>query len=304
MNIVEVQLDVTSDELISAYGAGALVAIEFSATGGGAGFAVATTVPIVSGTENYSYAHAAGTGTTWYRLRYSNALATIFSDYSAEFQVGTTTYAALGDLLSLFETRPSSPDRLERLEGLLQTATDEFIRKCGGRDYFRHPASGTETWLAEAGGVSDSWSDVLHVHDGIVSLTGIDVSFDRGITFEALTVDQWILEGRTPHDSSPIPPGEPAFHLRLLYPFPTIRRFSPAQGTVRLTGARGWPAVPAQLREGIAQRARQMAYADPSFSGSVPGPSEYNGGGSTYERWPQILWRFFDDEAQRFWCSL
>ena len=42
------------------------------------------------------------------------------------------------------------------------------------------------------------------------------------------------------------------------------RRFPSVSSAARLTGVRGWPAVPASLSEGVAQRVRQLAFADGS----------------------------------------
>src|SRR6185369_14680257 len=93
--------------------------------------------------------------------------------------------------------------------------------------------------------------------------------------------------------------GEPSFHVRLVYPWSLIRSFPRGSGLVRLTGARGWPAIPAQLREGVVGRVRQLAAADGTFSGTLAGPPEY-AAGTPFEYWPQVLYRFLEGESDRF----
>jgi hypothetical protein len=87
MNIIRINVD---PEVLAtnAYGAGALVRIERSATGGGAGYAELGTVAIVAGTMAATYYHTTGASSDWYRTRYCNALNTLQSEYGGEFQAG------------------------------------------------------------------------------------------------------------------------------------------------------------------------------------------------------------------------
>ena len=68
-----------------AFGAGALIRIESAATIAGV-YAEITTLPIVATQVQYQYWDPAGTATTWYRWRVSDAGNAIDSDYSAPLQ--------------------------------------------------------------------------------------------------------------------------------------------------------------------------------------------------------------------------
>ncbi len=293
-----------------AFGAGALVRWERSDDAATTWLEVSTAA-IASGQAQYTLWDSAGTAASLYRWRVSNAGNTAVSPYSAAAPGTSPTdsasglaYADLGDVLGLFQTAitgaaTGDARKLSRLQELLLRSTDELIREMGGRDYFRRPASGDKTWTQDGDG-----TPILHVHQGLVSLTTLEVSFDLGISY--LTVDSsfWELRGADPHKTEPIPYGEPYFHVRLK-PWGPYPLFIRGASTVRLTGGEGWGAIPAALREGCAERTRQLAYADPSFSGSIPGPDEYAAGGSTTDRWPRTTWNFMRNESRRFMaCSL
>ena len=88
MNVVKVTVE-NPDELlnVSAYGAGAIVRLQSSATEGGA-YSNEATAAIVAGTNSYTLYDTDGTSSTWYRTRYENVGATLTSDWSTSFQVG------------------------------------------------------------------------------------------------------------------------------------------------------------------------------------------------------------------------
>ncbi|MBV9487177.1 MAG: hypothetical protein JO246_14095, partial [Frankiaceae bacterium] len=64
---------------------------------------------------------------------------------------------------------------------------------------------------------------------------------------------------------------------------------------------RGWPAVPETLIEATAQRARQLAWAEGSFSGSQAGGMDEFGSPAPTDRfWPQSTYNFIARQASRF----
>lgn len=71
----------------SALGPGALIVVEASPSGSGAGFTEIGTVPLVAGVDAYTFYDPAGVPGTFYRTTYDNAARTATPDYSAEFQV-------------------------------------------------------------------------------------------------------------------------------------------------------------------------------------------------------------------------
>jgi hypothetical protein len=253
----------------------------------------------------YDIWDAAGVVGTWYRTRISNAAASTFSPYSAPFEGGAVTrYAELDDVLPMFDTVPN-PRKQARLLRLLDVATSEVTTQMDGRDFFRHPTSGSATWYGSVGrtyrtrGGSDY--GILHEHGGIVSLDQLEVSQDLGGSFSVVSTADYVLRGTDPESAEAPPPGEPYFHV-VFTGIGTVQGLPRGVNVVRLTGVRGWPAIPVDLVEGTAQRARQLAYADPSYSGSIPGESEY-GAGPVSLRWPQTLYNFLQSERERFWCQ-
>lgn len=211
-------------------------------------------------------------------------------------------YASIDDLLPLFETPPKDT-RQVRLEGLLEVATGELIGECGGRDYFRHPTAGARTWTIDGRG-----DDVLHVHEGLLELSLLEISLDAGLSFVELDPAHYQLLGARYTDGELPADGEPYFHVRLRRPPVGIYRCFPhGQSVIRATGVTGWAMPPRVLVESTAERARQLAYGDSTYSGSVPGPDEYaeGGAGGVSDRWPQLLWNFLRNERLRFYaCSM
>lgn len=295
---------------VGAFGAGALIRIESASAVGGPFTEIGTIAVTTTQVQPFTYWDSAGAASSWYRWRVSNSGNTVFSPYSAAFQgtsptdvASSDSYATLGDLMPLFKTKPGA-SQYARLNALLRTATAEIIEELTGRDYFRHPASGTESWYVDLATLRRRGEDpsIAHVHDGIVSIDTLELSDDGGSTFSTITAGDYYLRGSDPASDASMPAGEPAFHLVFTglgsqTTFPRGRRVG------RFTGARGWPAVPRLLREGTAQRARQLAYADPSFEGVVPAMDEM-GRPTVSHRWPDVLYTFLANERQRFWCHV
>lgn len=293
-----------------AFGAGALIRIERSATSGGT-YAEVTTLPIVATTISYTYWDPAGDATSWYRWRVSNAGNTVDSPYSDPFQgsspasVFPTSYATLAQAMGLFTTAPNAA-RQARLATLLGVATSEIAIELEGRDYFRHPAVGSATWwlsVPRRYGVRGRGDyRILHAHEGIVALDTLEVSQDAGASFVTVASGDYVLRGSDPDSSEAPASGEPYFHV-VLTGLGTIQSVPRGTNVVRGTGAHGWPSIPAVLTEAVAERARQLANADPSYTGSVPGESEY-GSGPVSLRWPQTLYNFLAAERTRFFCHV
>jgi hypothetical protein len=198
------------------------------------------------------------------------------------------TYASLDRLLALFETRPKDA-RHYRLAQALQTATDELNGEIG-RDYFRHPGTGTEEFLL---GGTDVDADVLHIHRGLVELETLEVRLGGG-AYTEVVADDFVVMGDAPTMQPALGSGIPSFHIVL-----RRGRFPKGLDAVRLTGALGWPAAPDALGESCAARARQIVFADPSYEGSIPSDEAY-GRISVSTRWPHVFWKFVEREARRF----
>lgn len=284
-----------------AFGAGALIRIESGPTNSGSWTEVQT-LPVVATQVQYQWWDTVGIGTTWYRWRVSNAGNTTDSPYSVAFQ-GTNpaafappvSYATMDDVLATFETPITDARKLRRLASLLGTATSQVIEACGHRDYFQHPATGTATWTMDGDG-----GDTLHLHEGLVSLSLLELSFNGGLTFVPVDAADYVLRGDSPYVAEPIPDGEPAFHVRFTG-FGKYVTFVPTIRAARLTGVRGWPAIPSSLVEATTQRDRQLAFASAGYSGGdAGGPDEYGRISTTDRFWPQSLYNFLQAERSRF----
>lgn len=304
--MVRVDVLLTQDPAVlrgaGAFGVGAVVRLERSATQTGT-FAEVAFQAVAAGTYRYTFWDS-GDNTMWYRWRVASddtGSPASTSLYSAPFQgidpvssSAPVSYAVLGDLLPLFETTPNQ-SRFPRLDSLLQIATAEVIEQCGGRDYFRHPAVGTTTWVLD--GIDGS--DVLHAHEGLISVSLLELSFDGGLTYVPVTATDYVLRGDSPYLGEPPPAGEPYFHIRFTG-FGSYVVFQQGVQAIRLTGARGWAAWPTVLREATVERARQLAYAEGSYSGSAAGPTEYGAPPAIDRFWPQSFWNWLTKERERF----
>ncbi len=215
-----------------------------------------------------------------------------------------SAYASLDDYNAILTTEvaPGTP-KAARIIDLLEVAAEEINAECG-RDFFRHPTTGTETFTVDGHGGS-----ILHFHEGLISLDLLEYSDDRGVTFTEFATGDWSLRGDDYSSTAPALAGEPYFHVVLSPASTTRTSFTRGQSVLRLTGARGWNVGPRRLVEANAQRARQLAYGDNTYSGSVPGPEDLN----PYDyaqrlvsfRWPQVVWNFIRAHNRRFIpCSL
>lgn len=308
-----------------AFGAGALIRIESGPDPSAGPWTEVQTLAVVATQVQYQWWDPAGDGATWYQWRVSDSGGATFSPYSAPFQ-GTNpaaftpplAYASLDDVLATYETPITDPRSLRRMAGLLTTATNQVIEACGHRDYFRHPATGVTTWVMDGDG-----SDTLHVHEGLVRLDLLELSFDGGRTYVpvnglpgSLSVpSDYVLRGDSPYVAEPIPgedtyasgippsteaATEPYFHVRFTG-FGKYVTFVPTVRAARLTGIRGWPTVPTALVEATAQRVRQLAFGSAGYSGGdAGGPDIFGRVSSTDRFWPQSMYNFLQAEHSRF----
>lgn len=254
-----------------AFGAGALIAMESSATEDGTYAALATspTQAVVSGTYVYEFDDAAGDATTWYRWRFTDSGgATTLGNYSDPVQgeefsspQPPESYATLDELLLSYGTKvTASGKQLARMAELLKTAATQVNEKMGW-DFWNH--------LGETRYYDGDGTNVLCEHEGIndISAATLSLSWDLGQTFTDLAATDWYAEPLNPR------PGYPWFHLRLR-PYATYTFFPAGYRTIKLAGAAfGWQKPPRSAAEANLQRARQLIAADPSLSG-IAGPEE------------------------------
>ena len=127
-----------------AYGAGALLRWESAATLGGI-YTEGGTVPLVSGTSLYDVWDPAGTATTFYRTRVSDAAGSTFSAYSAASPSSLLTVAELREHVqtalddeAVWRLLDAAEAEIIEYAGSVETQT-EFVRGGGGTITTRRP---------------------------------------------------------------------------------------------------------------------------------------------------------------------
>lgn len=294
MNILRITVD---PEVLAtgAFGTGAVVRVESSATGGGAGFAELGTVAIVAAQMEVTYYHATGTSTTWYRTRYSKASPVApgdWSEYGPEFQSeGTVAYATVSDFTSTFESEPAS-GRLERIAECLEEASS-LLEGAIGWDFYRHPTTSTEIRYFD--GPRDDYR--LCVHEGIVSVSELAVRSSAATsTWTVVAAGDYFLDPRV------LLPGESYTHL-------TLTRagaqsfYWPGIATIRVTGVFGYSVVPTRVKRATVALAREIYRADSTFAGSTFGSADLGGGAApAFGMWPRTAYDCVKFYKSRDFC--
>lgn len=292
------------DDALTGYSAGAIMRIQSSTTETGtfADLAATPTETIVAGTYRYEHWDAAGDWSTWYRWRIENSGGTETGDWSDPFQgleaakaaQNSGSYASIDDYLLEVGAIPADSRRLAAIELALVEGRERLDLEIG-RDAFRHPQSGTETRMYHGNGES-----ILHVHEGIVSLTSVEVRTETGGAWTTIATADWWLEAQPGQLTTRS--GEPYFHVRLS-DGADYRTFPKGEHRVRLVGAFGW-ARPSRRHVGAnIDLARQQIAADMSFPGGTVGVGEL-GAPQGPTRLPDTVWRLKLAESRRFQCSI
>ena len=291
------------DDALAGYGAGALMRLQSSATETGtfADLATSPTEAIVAATYQYEHWDAAGDATTWYRWRPENAAGTETGDWSEAFQGieaaaiarNSGSYASVDDFLLRVPQIPTDTRRLAAIAEALAEARERVDGEVG-YDAFRHPQTGTEARIFHGNG-----TNLLHVHQGIVSITTVEIRLSTGGTWIALDADDWFLEAQPGELWAKA--GEPYFHLRLS-DLSSYTTFPKGENRVRLTGAFGWARPSRRHINANIDWARQDLASSSSFAGGPVGPDEL-GRPVGPNRLPDSVWRLKLAESRRFSCS-
>lgn len=251
------------DEILNAgaYGAGAIIRVQTSATQAGAfadisGAGSTPTVPIVTAVRAYTFYDPNGTTSSWYRTRYENAGATRLSDWSAPFQTGDETaglLCSLYDIKQRIGTTSVTDDEL--LIDFIRQVSSE-IRGYTRKTFAPDPVTGTVVRLYDGYEAANGGMRV-QVPEGIISLSSVEVAQYTTGSYLTIPAGQWFLRPMPQHRVN----AEPATEVWMT-DFPTsgsifyiYRGFE----NVRLTGQFGWPAVPDDI-QGVAQNAVLKRY--------------------------------------------
>jgi hypothetical protein len=256
-NLLRVSVD-NPDELLNAgaYGAGALVHRQWSATSTGAyadlsGTGSTPTIPIVTLTNGYLGFDPNGTASTWYQTRYENAGATRLSDWTPPFQVGTQNLVGLDECKARITGLDSSEDN--NILSYIQQATADIMGYTG-RQFLPNPASGDSIFTFDvfspiwpySGSSGSTWASadyrVLNVPRGINHITTLELTGVTGGTYATADPSIYFLRPNVQDREY----GWPATSIGLSDV--AASRFFPGYGTVRLTGGLGWATVPADIQ--------------------------------------------------------
>lgn len=192
-------------------------------------------------------------------------------------------YATQADVLVTFDTPPSDIDKLDRIDALLEVVSAELDREVG----FRFTSTGPTTRLFDGYGGS-----TLHVHEGIVGTPAVSFAGSWGGTLTAIASGDLVLVSDDPSTGS-------YDHVRLLGTTSGYGAFPKGAGLVSITGTFGFATVPADVKEAVVNRVRQLLAADPSITGGVVGPGEF-GQPQIMPRYPHTTWNVIQHYRSRF----
>jgi hypothetical protein len=259
-NILTITVDNAAELLnTGAYGAGALIRIQTSATQAGTyadltGTGSTPTLGLVSGTRLYTGYDPAGVSSSWYRTRYEDAGGTRLSDWTVAFQAGADDglICSLDDVTErLFGSATVSNADQETLLDIIREVGSS-LEHATGRWLRPRPASGTTTYRFHT-----HYGLVLRVPVGIRSITSLGVAStsqpDTGGTYTTLSSSAYYLD--PPEIERDV--DWPATSIRMV---PTTGSyFWTATFGAEVTGSFGFAAVPADIR-GVAIEAATRRY--------------------------------------------
>ena len=253
-------------------GAGALLRVERSATGGGVGFAEVGTRAILAGTTIYLYYDVAGITGSWYRVRYSDAAAANFSDYGGEFQGGIDAgYCSLYNVKQRLGISATDTTDDENLQEFIRQVTG-WIDSVTGREFLPDPPTGTKTYTFDGRDALEG-GKLLLIPRGVRSVTGIQISVITGDTLVSVPAGNWFL-------------GPPASERDTGWPATEIWMTDiPSAGNnvpifyrgfqnIAVTGAFGWASVPADIEDVALTTVVRSWEARRSGQGDVVGTDE------------------------------
>lgn len=256
-----------------AYGTGALVRLE-RATSQAGSYAEITggTETIVATTTFHRIWDASGTTSHWYRSRYTNLAGTISSEYSDPFQATSLeAYATLDDLREVMSLGDNT-SKYNALADMLVDASAEIDESCGRRFYRDPQVSGTSTWTFDViRSGQRRLSEALGFGLDIVSVTTLEVAQYSGGTYET------IVSGSTGYylDRPPaLATTWPYEDIILSDQASTHVRFYVGRQTVRITGVRGFSAVPPLVKRACIALAQERWRQGPQ-GGVVAGTSAF-----------------------------
>ncbi len=253
------------------------IQIEYSATGGGAGYANIGSVTLVANTLFYTFYDVNGLTTGWYRWYFSNAANTFpisgSRDYSPEQQ---PSIEGAGLLVSVDEVKqelgldPTDNSFDETILGKIREVS-AAIQSRTGRQFARIPSTSTTTLLFDI----EQTTDTLRIPPGIAQMTQLEVATisqpETGGVYTIIPTTDWMLRPVSADRDYGWPATSVCLDWRRAT---TLPYFYWGRNVVRATMALGFTSIPYDIK-GIALRAVIRRYmGKDSGGGSVAvGPS-------------------------------
>lgn len=238
------------DEILNAgaYGAGAVLRLQSSATEAGAfadvsGTGSTPSTTVITGTRLYTGYDPLGTVSTWYRVRVENAGATRLGDWCAAFQVAGESDGLICSLYDVAQrmTGTISANNRELLLEFIRDATIDIEGYCS-RWFVPRPLSGTATLVL----TPTTTGRTLRIPKGIRSVTAIGYAAsdqpDTGGTYTTITATDASLR---PASIDRDPDFPVATAVQLLDSSSGL--FYPVLNGVTITGGFGCAAPPAHI---------------------------------------------------------
>lgn len=201
-----------------------------------------------------------------------------------------TAYVSQAEVLASFDEAPSAAAKLDRITTLITSASGE-LDAAVGFTFERSPAASTETFT-----VRGTAGSVLHIHGDTqplaVAPTSVSFASVWAGSTTLVTAGDYVVEQWDPASGQ-------YDHIRLLGTTTGYSDFPDGYGLVSIVGARGFAATPANVKEAVIDRVRQLYHADPSLMGGVTGPEEA-GRIVMSPRWPDTFYRVVDHYRRRY----
>lgn len=201
-----------------------------------------------------------------------------------------TAYVTQAEVLATFDEPPSAAAKLARITTLITSVSGELDAALGFT-FERTPAALTSTFLVRGRGGS-----VLHLHGDGLPLAEVPTSISFAATFGGtltpILAADYVVEQWDPTSGQ-------YDHIRLLGATSGYGAFPNGHGLISIDGARGFAAVPPNVKQAVIDRVRQVYHADPSLIGGVMGPDEA-GRIMQSTRYPDTFYRVIDHYRRRY----
>lgn len=176
-------------------------------------------------------------------------------------------YATVDDLSRLLPKLNIGRDR-DILQDCLNRGA-AVINARAKRDFWRHPATGEETWTVDVSQLYSAEGAMwLPVPQGILSVSKVEWAYGAGLSYQEFADDQVVLRPEIPEFE------QPYWQIRISSSPLVAGRFWPGTNTVRITGARGFETPPSIVRAGNLALAREMVPAAIAAGGAPRGSWE------------------------------